>query len=203
MRRSSSSSSSSSSSTTISSCRATRGSAGITSVILGGFCEQHKHTNDQVHRLVDMFAARAGPEAEAETGPDSNPVAAYERHRIRLRMAAGAWRDYHESIHARLPFIHSSTDNAATQMELRRSDERQEHAARNPVESLAFGAPGVGGGHHLRGGCAPSVLTPRAWRSTPRDPGRSKRARWAASSPLRRCGASSPSCCAALKPTGG
>jgi hypothetical protein len=35
------------------------------------------------------------------------------------------------------------------------------------------------------------------------DPGRSKRARWAASSPLRRCGASSPSCCAALKPTGG
>ena len=35
------------------------------------------------------------------------------------------------------------------------------------------------------------------------DPGRSKRARWAASSPLRRCGASSPSCCAALKFTGG
>jgi hypothetical protein len=37
----------------------------------------------------------------------------------------------------------------------------------------------------------------------PLDPGRSKRARWAASSPLRRCGASSPSCCAALKFTGG
>jgi hypothetical protein len=35
------------------------------------------------------------------------------------------------------------------------------------------------------------------------DPGRSKRARWAASSPLRRCGASSPGCCAALKSTGG
>jgi hypothetical protein len=35
------------------------------------------------------------------------------------------------------------------------------------------------------------------------DPGRSKRARWAASSPLRRCGASSPSCCGALKFTSG
>jgi hypothetical protein len=35
------------------------------------------------------------------------------------------------------------------------------------------------------------------------DPGRSKRARWAASSPLRRCGASPPSCCGALKFTSG
>jgi hypothetical protein len=55
-------------------------------VVLGGFCEH----NDQVRRLVDMFAARAGPEAEAETDLDSKPPAAYERHRIRLRMAAGA-----------------------------------------------------------------------------------------------------------------
>jgi hypothetical protein len=63
-----------------------------------------------------MFAARAGPEAEAETGLDSKPAAAYERHRIRLRMPAEAWRDYHGSTHTRLFFVHSSTDDAATQI---------------------------------------------------------------------------------------
>jgi hypothetical protein len=85
------------------------------------------------------------PEAEAETGPGSKPAAAYERHRIWLRIVAEAWRDYHESIHARLPFVHSSTDDAAaTQIELRRSDERLGRAARNLVESLTPGsAPGV------------------------------------------------------------
>jgi hypothetical protein len=36
---------------------------------------------------------------------------------------------------------------------LRRADERQERAARNLVQSFAFGAPGVGGGHrHERRG---------------------------------------------------
>ena len=43
-----------------------------------------------------MFAARAGPKVEAETGLDSNPAVAYERHRIRLRMDGGGgmgWRD--------------------------------------------------------------------------------------------------------------
>jgi hypothetical protein len=54
---------------------------------------------------------------------------------IRLRMAAGAWRDYHESIHARLPFVHSCTADAAVQEDLRRADERQARAARNLVQS--------------------------------------------------------------------
>jgi hypothetical protein len=50
-----------------------------------------------------------------------------------------------------------STDDAAIQIELRRSDARQERTARNLVESFTFGDPGVGGGHCLRGGCAPSA----------------------------------------------
>jgi hypothetical protein len=118
----------------------------LAAVVLGGFWEH----NDQVHRLVDMFAARVGPEAEAETGLDSKSAAAYERHRIRLRMAVGAWRDYHEPIHARLPFVHSSIDDTAIQIELRRSDERQERAARNLVESfLPLGLQGQQGvGRH-------------------------------------------------------
>jgi hypothetical protein len=47
--------------------------------------------------------------------PPPRPTSAFEKHRIRLRMAAGAWRDYHEPIHARLPFVHSCTADAAAQ----------------------------------------------------------------------------------------
>ncbi len=67
--------------------------------------------------------------------------------------AAGAWRNYHGSIYARLPFVHSCTADAAVQEDLWRADERQERAARNLVQSFTFGAPGVGGGHrHARRG---------------------------------------------------
>jgi hypothetical protein len=71
---------------------------------------------------------------------------AFEKHRIRLRMAAGAWRDYHEPIHARLPFVHSCTVDAAVQEDLRRADERQERTARNLVQSFTFGVWCVRGG---------------------------------------------------------
>jgi hypothetical protein len=53
----------------------------------------------------------------------------------------GAWRGYHESIHARLPFVHSCTADAALQEDMGRADERQERAARNLVQPLTFGAP--------------------------------------------------------------
>jgi hypothetical protein len=56
---------------------------------------------------VNLLAAKAGPGAETETGLDNKSAVAFEKHRIRLRMAAGAWRDYHGPIHARLPFVHS------------------------------------------------------------------------------------------------
>jgi hypothetical protein len=100
-----------------------------------------------------LAAAKAGPGAETETGLDNKSAVAFEKHRIRLRMAAGAWRDYRESIHARLPFVHSCTADAAVQEDLRRADERQERAARNLVQSFTSGATGVGGGHrHARRG---------------------------------------------------
>jgi hypothetical protein len=92
---------------------------------------------------VDLLAAKAGPGAQTETGLDNKSAVAFEKHRIRLRMAAGAWRDYHGSIHERLPFAHSCTTDAAVQEDLRRADERQERAARNLVQSFAFGAPGT------------------------------------------------------------
>jgi hypothetical protein len=118
-------------------CAAQLQGLGGASAVVGAFCEH----NDQV------LTAKAGPGAETETGLDTKSAVAVETHRIRLRMAAGAWRDYHGSIHARLPFVRSCTADAAVQDDLRRADERQERAARNLVQSFAFGAPGVGGGH--------------------------------------------------------
>jgi hypothetical protein len=49
-----------------------------------------------------------------------------------------------------VPFVHSYTADAAVQEDLRRADERQERAARNLVQSFAFGAPGVGLGLLVR-----------------------------------------------------
>jgi hypothetical protein len=89
---------------------------------------------------VNLLAAKAGPGAEMETGLDSKSAVAFEKHRIRRGWRWGhAWRDYHESILARLPFVHSCTADAAVQEDLRRADERQERAARNLVQSFTFG----------------------------------------------------------------
>jgi hypothetical protein len=91
---------------------------------------------------------------------------------------AHGWRDYHrESFLARLPFVHSCIDDAAIQMELRRSDERRATSDRQgraacgaqPRRVICLwdssscyacwqaGVPGVGAGYRLRGGCPPSV----------------------------------------------
>jgi hypothetical protein len=67
---------------------------GVSAIVVGAFCEH----NDQVHSLANLLAAKAGPGAEPETGLDNKSAVAFEKHRIRLRMAAGAWRDYHGSI---------------------------------------------------------------------------------------------------------
>jgi hypothetical protein len=84
---------------------------------LGGFCEP----NDQVHQLVDMFAPRAG------SGTGNRPrlktsgclcAASQPAADGGGGMAAGAWRDYHGSVHAQLPFVHSNTNGVASPMEL-------------------------------------------------------------------------------------
>jgi hypothetical protein len=56
-------------------------------------------------------------------------------------------------IYSRAPFVYSCTADAAVQEDLRRADERQEHAARNLVQSSSplVRQAGVGGGHrHAR-----------------------------------------------------
>jgi hypothetical protein len=83
---------------------------GASAIVVGAFCEH----NDQVHSPLNLLAAKAGPGAETETGLGNKSAVAFEKQRIRLlRMAAGAWRDYRGSIHARLPFVHSEAREAS------------------------------------------------------------------------------------------
>jgi hypothetical protein len=107
--------------------------------------------------LIHMFAARAGPEAEAEAGLDSKSAAAYERHHIRLRVVTGACRDDHGSIRARLLFIHSSTDDAAIQIDRAATKWRAAGASgAQPRRVPCLGRSwGRGTGHRLCGGSAP------------------------------------------------
>jgi hypothetical protein len=45
-----------------------------------------------------------------EHGWQLKEAAAYQRHRIRQRLATGAWRDFHENKIARLPYVDPSTE---------------------------------------------------------------------------------------------
>jgi hypothetical protein len=72
-----------------------------------------------------------------------------------------------------------------------------------PKYQIGVCAQGPGGRGRAGGPGPAGPQRPAASGQRAPDPGRSKRARWAASSPLRRCGASSPSCCGALKFTSG
>jgi hypothetical protein len=43
------------------------GSRSVSAIVVGAFCEH----NDQVHSLLDLLAAKAGPGAETGTGLDT------------------------------------------------------------------------------------------------------------------------------------
>jgi hypothetical protein len=73
---------------------------GISAIVVGVFCEH----NDQVHSLLSLVATKAGPGAPRRSlalALDNKSTVDFEKHRIRLQMAAGAWRDY------QLPRIYS------------------------------------------------------------------------------------------------
>jgi hypothetical protein len=82
---------------------------------------------------------------------------AFEKHRIRLWMAAGAWRNYHEFIHARL--CPSSTPAPPTPLSKRTcgaltNSKLQERAARNlprPVLRLRCARGGAAAGTATQG----------------------------------------------------
>jgi hypothetical protein len=49
---------------------------GVSAIVVGAFCEH----NDQVHSLMNLLAAKAGPGAEADTGLDNKSAVAFEKH---------------------------------------------------------------------------------------------------------------------------
>jgi hypothetical protein len=68
---------------------------------IGGFCEH----SPVVHELVAKFADIAAKETAKEHGWQLKETTSYQRHRIRQRLATGAWRDFHENKIARLPYV--------------------------------------------------------------------------------------------------
>jgi hypothetical protein len=102
--------------------------------VLSASCEHNDRSP------VDLLAAKAGPGpgVEMETGLDNKSAVAFEKHRIRLRIAAGAWRDALARACPSPNLLHRRR-SCPPQEDLRRADERQERAARSLVQSLTSG----------------------------------------------------------------
>jgi hypothetical protein len=66
---------------------------GMSSAVIGGFC---KHS-PVVHELVAKFAGMAAKGTAKGYGRQPKEATAHQRHRVRQRLATGAWRDFHES----------------------------------------------------------------------------------------------------------
>ena len=103
-----------------------------------------------------MCAARAAPDTAAQHGWTEKEATAYERYRIRQRLATGAWREFHENKTARLPFVNPSAEYARTLTTLRHSEDRA-RAQRNLAQAYSSGTAGVGGTHthNTHGGVDP------------------------------------------------
>jgi len=125
---------------------------GVTAAVIGGFCEH----SPAVHEYIAMCAARAAPDTAAQHGWTEKEATAYERYRIRQRLATGAWREFHENKTARLPFVNPSAEYARTLTTLRHSEDRA-RAQRNLAQAYSSGTAGVGGTHthNTHGGVDP------------------------------------------------
>ena len=128
---------------------------GVTAAALSrAFCEH----SPEIHTMAELWAARRAPTAANDLGFTVSLAMAHERHCIRLRLAAGAWRDFSKSIRARLPFVHTSAMDAVVQVDLSRCDERTEREYRNHADSFARGNHGAGGrDRNQRGLSAPAT----------------------------------------------
>jgi hypothetical protein len=126
---------------------------GMSSAVIGGFCEH----SPVVHELVAKFADMTTKETAKESGWQLKEATAYQRYRIRQRLATGAWRDFHEIKIARLPCVNPSTKYARTLRHLqapdaRRRAEKIEHS-RTPLGRREWAA--------RQGGTGPLAASPR------------------------------------------
>jgi hypothetical protein len=91
---------------------------GMSSAVTGRF---YAHS-PVVHELVAKFADMTAKETAKEHGWQLKEATAHQRHRIRHRLATGAWRDFHENKIVRLPYVDPSTEYARTLRHLQVSD---------------------------------------------------------------------------------
>jgi hypothetical protein len=131
---------------------------GMSSAVIGGFCE-HSFV---VHELVAKFADMTAKDTAKEHGWQLKEATAYQRHRIRQRLSTGAWRDFHENKIARLPYVDtSSTEYARTLRHLQASDARW-RAEKPRAQSHALGTQGVGGSAGGQAGPLAAYPRPRS-----------------------------------------
>jgi hypothetical protein len=70
---------------------------GMSSAVIGGFCEYSLRSSPIVHELVAKFVDMTAKEMAKEHGRQLKEATAHQRHRVRQRLAIGAWRDFHEN----------------------------------------------------------------------------------------------------------
>ena len=130
---------------------------GVRSVVLGGFCEH----SAEVHRFVERAAAAGAAEMERVEGMDVGDAKAALRARFRRRLAVGAWRDFHQHLQARVPYINPSPAAEAKLLAQRAAEERAwldkrqavKHRRLGEGEALAHRAgAGRGGGAAMGAG---------------------------------------------------
>jgi hypothetical protein len=131
---------------------------GMSSAVIGGLCEH----SPVVHELVAKFADMTAKDTAKEHGWQLKEATAYQRHRIRQRLATGSWRDFHENKIARLPYVDPSTEYARTLRHLQASDARW-RAEKNRAQSYTLGRREWAA---QQGATGPWVAPPR-----PRSPG--------------------------------
>jgi hypothetical protein len=137
---------------------------GMSSAAIGGlFCEH----SPVVHELVAKFTDRTAKETAKEHGWQLKEFTAYQRHRIRQRLATGAWRDFHENKIARQPYVDPSTEYARTLRHLqgprtRGGEQRKPEHSRTPLGRREWPAQqgGTGPLAASRPGCGRAAVTP-------------------------------------------
>ena len=135
---------------------------GMSSAVIGGFCEY----SPVVHELVAKFADMTAKETAKEHGRQLKEAPVYQRHRIYASgwAATGAWRDFHENKIARLSYVDPSTEYARTPRHLQ-APGAWWRAEKTRAQPHALGAQVVVGGL-AAGGTGPLAASPR-----PRSPG--------------------------------
>jgi hypothetical protein len=130
---------------------------GMSSAVIGGFCEHSPvvHELAAVAKSADMAAAK---ETAKEHRWQLKEATAYQRHRIRQRLATGAWSDFHENKIARLPYVDPSTEACARTLRHLQAPDARWRAEKNRAEPYTLGTQGVGGSagaHRPFGGVPP------------------------------------------------